>query len=159
MIFWKSKSFINIILATGNSDLYHWNEKGRGRWKICYYVDVAVSTMNALHKCNECSQHWSWGAEERNGRSSPRAGLQFDCRCQKQANVGRRKDDDEGWGGIGMLKGKNFKLKKKIREGSCPNCTWHTWVRDMSFLCKDWLDVDSEGVVGGQSSRTELSWR
>jgi len=46
IIFWESRSYINIILATGNTDLYLHNKKGHARWKICYCVDVAINTMN-----------------------------------------------------------------------------------------------------------------
>lgn len=109
----------------------HWKQwlislKWERMWEV---EDMLLCGYLPLFHCsqhNECDR--SWGAEERSGKSNPGAGLQFDCRCQKQANIGRRKDDDEGWGGVGMLKSKNFKLKKKIREGSCPNNTWHTWV-------------------------------
>jgi len=31
----------------------------------------------------------------------------------EQANMGRRKDDDEGRGGVGTLESKNFKLKER----------------------------------------------
>lgn len=56
-------------------------------------------------------------------------------------------------------KEQKLQIKKKDQRRQLPKQHLKylgTW---QCFLCKDWLDVDSEGVVAGRSSSTELSWR